>query len=86
MGGLSIWHWIVVLIVLGIPVAIGLIVWLVIRATKRQVPAGTQAHCQMMVPHATPEQRLNALQDLYAKGLINEAEYTAQRTAILQAI
>lgn len=36
MGGFSIWHWLIMLIVLAIPVGIGLLVWLVVRLSQKR--------------------------------------------------
>ncbi len=38
MGGLSIWHWLILLVMLGVPLAIiALVVWLATRASKRRI-------------------------------------------------
>lgn len=34
MGSFGIWHWIIVLVMLAIPISIGLIIWLIVRVSK----------------------------------------------------
>jgi hypothetical protein len=73
--GLSIWHWIVVLLVIGIPIAvIGGIMWFVVRTSKG------------VAPLRSIETRLWELTNLKSKGLITDAEYEQQRAAILRKI
>lgn len=73
MGSFSVWHWLILLCVLGIPaVIVGLIIWFVSRASKRrQLPT---------------EDRLRELSSLKSKGLISEDEYERQRSAILLSV
>lgn len=88
MGSFGLWHWIIVLMVLGIPVAIaGLVAWLVARASK-QPPAASRA-----VPPPIPNgirpstaSRLQDLAELKEKGLITDAEFEQQRAAILREV
>lgn len=88
MGSFSIWHWIVVLFIVGIPGAIGLIVWLVVRASKRPVaPASVAAPPPLPASASSSvESRLQELTDLKDKGLITDTEYEQQRALILHSI
>ncbi|GAB3064397.1 hypothetical protein [Stenotrophomonas tumulicola] len=36
MGGFSIWHGLVLLVLLAIPVGIGLLVWLIVRLSQKR--------------------------------------------------
>jgi hypothetical protein len=82
MGSFSIWHWLIILFVIGIPFSIlGAIVWLIIRATRKSaLPAARIASA------LTPEARLEELFQLRSKGLISLAEYEQQRAAVLDNI
>lgn len=88
MGGLSIWHLIVVIFILGVPAAIGSIIWLVVRASKAPASAGAPAMPAALPPSARPsvEARLQELAALKSKGLITGDEYDRQRSAILSDI
>ncbi|NZA27800.1 SHOCT domain-containing protein [Luteimonas sp. SJ-92] len=89
MGSFDVWHWIVLLFILGVPAAIiGLIVWLVVRASRRPVSAAGAA-APPVGPAGSPssaESRLQELASLRARGLITESEYGQRRTAILDGI
>lgn len=83
MGGFSIWHWIILLAVIAIPVVtVFLIVVLVNRSNKP--PA---------IPGAPPppigqsiEARLRDLDALRARGVVTDAEYAERRAAILGSL
>ncbi len=82
MGTFSIWHWLIIFLVIGIPFAIlGTVVWLIIRATRKSALPAIRIASAL-----TPEARLEELFNLRSKGLISLAEYEQQRTAILNAI
>ncbi|KMM75519.1 hypothetical protein ACP93_11365 [Xanthomonas sp. NCPPB 1128] len=83
MGGFSIWHWLVLLVVLAFPLLIGVVVWLAIRAQRRR-PA--VAPPPPLPAAASMEQRLRALEQLKAQGLIDGAEYARRRAQILDAL
>lgn len=83
MGGFSIWHWLVLMVMLGIPLLIGVVVWMAIRAQRRR-PAAVAA--PPLPPAASVEQRLRALEQLQAQGLIDTAEYARRREQILAAL
>lgn len=83
MGSFSIWHWIILLLVLGIPATlVGLLVWLAARGS------GKSARAAMPVPSRPPPlpstgARLQELATLKSQGLISEAEYEQKRAALL---
>lgn len=73
MGMFSIWHWLILLFVFALAASVvGLIVWLVVRASR--VPGN---------PVATAQQRLQQLEQLKAQGLITGEEYARQRAAVV---
>ncbi|MCI2260354.1 MULTISPECIES: SHOCT domain-containing protein [Xanthomonas] len=82
MGGFSIWHWLVLLVVLAFPLLIAVVVWLAIRAQRRRPAAAPPP----LPPTASVEQRLRALEQLKAQGLIDAAEYVRRREQILAAV
>jgi uncharacterized membrane protein len=75
MGSFSIWHWVILLLFVALPIAvIAGIVWLIARAAKRAKPSSSS------------ESRLWELTNLKSKGLISDAEYEQQRAAILRKV
>lgn len=89
MGSFSLWHWVIVLFVLGIPAAIiGLLIWLIVRVSRRSkvvATPGTQPAPAVSSPPPV-ESRLQELANLKSKGLITDAEYEERRSAILQGV
>lgn len=83
MGGFSIWHWLILLVVLAIPLLIGGVVWLAIRAQRRRPAAAAPPP---LPPVDSVELRLRALEQLKAQGVIDAAEYTRRREQILAAL
>lgn len=82
MGSFSIWHWLIIFFVIGVPFAVlGVIVWLIIRASKK-----TALPAIRIASALTPEARLEELFLLRTKGLISLAEYEQQRAVILDNI
>ncbi|MBN6151475.1 SHOCT domain-containing protein [Xanthomonas sp. AmX2] len=87
MGGVSIWHALVLLVLLGFPVLIGVVVWLAVRARRHSHPSMVAGSAPPpLPPAATVEARLRTLEDLHARGVIDQAEYERQRQAILAAV
>ena len=85
MGSFSLWHWVVVLVALGVPATIiGLVFWFIARVSRRaNAAAPSQAPA---TPRPSTESRLQELDHLMSKDLISHAEYEKQRSAILQDI
>jgi predicted MFS family arabinose efflux permease len=76
MASFTIWHWLVVFFVIGIPTAlIVAVLWWAMRMSKKTA-----------VPPVTVESRLEELFRLRSKGLISLAEYEQQRNAILNGV
>ena len=87
MGHFSVWHWVIVLFLAGIPVAVlGLIVWLVVRASRRPVAPAAAATPLPASDRPSVESRLQELNDLKDKNLITDAEYEQQRASILRGV
>ncbi|RPD83470.1 SHOCT domain-containing protein [Luteimonas sp. 100069] len=85
MGSFSLWHGIIVLIMLAIPVGIGLVIWLIVRAVRKPaVPAGPIPASGP--PQSSAEARLRELASLRSKDLITESEYEEQRAEVLRSI
>ncbi len=88
MGGFSLWHWLVLLLVLAVPVVlVGGLVWLIVQWSRRK-PAGAPP-----APQATagelPESidsRLEKLGALLEQGHITHDEYERQRAAIIASV
>ncbi|MEY2150171.1 SHOCT domain-containing protein [Rhodanobacter sp. 115] len=72
MGFDSIWHLLILVIVLAVPVAIIVLIVRLVRGLSRR--AG---------PGPSTEARLRELASLKARGLVTEAEYERQRRAII---
>ena len=71
MGSFAIWHWLItLLVVVGIPV---LIVWLVVRASRRGAKGSAAT-------------RLHELAQLKEKGLITGEEYQRKRADLAQRL
>ena len=91
MGGLSIWHWLIALVILGVPAAVlAVIIWLVVRLSKRPIPAAQAVTLATPISqpplHSATELRLQELSALRSKGLITDSEYEQQRSAILSSV
>jgi uncharacterized membrane protein len=87
MGGLSIWHLIIVLVFLAIAAAcVGLVVWLSTRSARRSTAENAVDGPHDSASAQPTESRLLQLDDLWAKGVITEAEYEQQRSAIIKGI
>lgn len=88
MGGLSIWHLLVLMVLLGIPAAIvGGIVWWVAHALRRATARGADASPRVPAERQpSAASRLKELASLKAGGLITEAEYERRRAAIVDGL
>jgi hypothetical protein len=76
MGGFSIRHWLVLLVILGFPLLIGVVAWLAVRAQRRPLVAAAPPPLALAV---SVEQRLRALAELKAQRLIDADEYARRR-------
>ena len=86
MGSFSIWHWIIVLIVLAIPFAIGLVIWLIVRAAEKPAAASRSTVAVSASPQPSVEARLQELASLRSKDLITDSEYEQHRSAVLRSV
>lgn len=89
MGSFSLWHWLIVLFMLAIPLGVVFfIVWLVNRTSKSsRSAAGAYGAPLVELPRTgTSEARLLELSDLRVKGLVTEAEYERKRAEILGGV
>jgi hypothetical protein len=86
MGQFSVWHWIIVLFIVAIPVAILGLIWLVARASRRPIPPAAAAAPLAASDRRSVESRLQELNDLKDKNLITDAEYEQQRASILREV
>ncbi|MCH6482617.1 hypothetical protein MMG85_03400 [Pseudoxanthomonas sp. LH2527] len=76
MGGISLWHWIILFLFFVLPVlAIGGLAWFLIRRSRAAA-----------TPAPTVEARLQRLDTLLAQGSITAAEHARQRAEILRAL
>ncbi len=81
MGGFSIFHWLIVLAIVGGPV------WLIVTISRRKAPSSPSAQSSLSgsLP-ASADSRLKNLGELRAKGLIDENEYQKQRASIIAGV
>lgn len=86
MGSFGIWHWIVVLIILSIPVGIGFIIWLVVRAASKPAAPSRPAAPVSTDSQPLAEARLKELASLRSKDLITDSEYERHRAEILRSV
>lgn len=85
MGSFSLLHWIIVLFIVGVPVAaVAAIVWLVARTSNRRTASAATSGTASSLPSV--ESRLQQLDALKDKGLISESEYQQQRATILRSV
>ena len=81
MDSLSIWHWLVLLIFLVVPLLlVGGLVWLIVRLSRRSAPTNPPGHL------AGADIRLSQLDGLLAQGHITRDEYDRQRAAIISGV
>jgi hypothetical protein len=86
MGSFSIWHWIIVLIILSIPVGTGLVIWLIVRVARKTAAPSRSTVPVSASPRLSAEARLQELASLRSKDLITDAEYEQQRSAALSSV
>ena len=84
MFAFSVWHLVILLVVLALPVLVLAVVWLAMRADRRaRMSQRAAAPPPPLPPAASVEARLRALEALRAQGLIDQAEYAHRREQIL---
>jgi hypothetical protein len=83
MFDFSIWHFVIMLVLLALPVVVFVAVWLAMRADRRAQAARQAAVPPPLPPAASVEARLRALEALRAQGLVDQAEYERRRQQIL---
>ena len=87
MGGFSIWHWLVLLLVVAVPVvSVALLVWIVGQATRSSARATNVSARTDLPGRPSIEARLRELAELKSKGLISDPEYDHQRAVILRDV
>ncbi|WP_058363892.1 SHOCT domain-containing protein [Xanthomonas translucens pv. undulosa] len=85
MFGFSIWHLVIMSVLLALPVLVFALVWLAMRADRR-AQASRRAAAPPPLPAASAEMRLRALEALRAQGLVDQAEYERRRQQILAEV
>jgi len=83
MFDFSIWHFVIMLVLLAVPVLVFAAVWLAMRADRRAQASRRAAAPPPLPPAASVETRLRALEALRAQGLVDQAEYERRRQQIL---
>jgi len=83
MFDFSIWHFVIMLVLLALPVVVFAAVWLAMRADRRAQASRRAAAPPPLPPTASVETRLRALEALRTQGLVDQAEYERRRQQIL---
>ena len=89
MGSFSLWHWIIVSLMIVVPaLVVGLIIWLIVRLSKRKAAPLGERIDPVMTPNTAskPDVRLRQLQDLKERGLVSHTEYERKRAQILDQV
>lgn len=89
MGSFSLWHWLVLVLIVFVPaMVIGLAVWVAVRLSRRRVPHPARQPGAGSTSGAASEagDRLRHLQDLREQGSISSAEYEMKRSQILDQV
>ena len=89
MGSFSLWHWIILFLMIVVPaLVVGLIVWLIVRLSGRKATSlGERIDPVMTSSTAShPDVRLRQLQDLKEQGLVSHTEYERKRAQILDQV
>ncbi|OAX55579.1 SHOCT domain-containing protein [Xanthomonas graminis] len=82
----SIWHSVILFVVLAQPLLVFAAVWLAMRADRRAQASPRAAAPPPLPPAASGEARLRALQALRAQGLVDPKEYERRRQQILAGL
>lgn len=76
MGGISLWHWIILFLFFVLPVlAIGGLAWFLVRRSRAAASSAP-----------TVEARLHRLDALLAQGTITQGEHERQRADVLRSL
>lgn len=88
MGGFSLWHWLVLVLFLVVPlVLIGGLVWLVVHLSRRKpAPVPYVPRAQTGALAEGTDVRLERLHVLLEQGQITQDEYERQRAAIIASV
>lgn len=88
MGGFSLWHWLVLLLFLVVPlVLIGGLAWLIVHLSRRKpAPAPYMAQAQTGALAEGTDVRLERLHVVLEQGQITRDEYERQRAAIIASV
>ena len=89
MGGFSLWHWIILFLMIAVPaLVVGLIVWLIVRLSRRKATTLSERIDPAMTSSTAshPDVRLRQLQDLKEQGLVSHTEYEEKRAQILDQV
>ncbi|CTP84521.1 hypothetical protein A6R71_13710 [Xanthomonas translucens pv. arrhenatheri] len=84
MFGFSIWHLVIMSVLLALPVLVFAAVWLAMRADRRAQASRNAA--TPPPPAASVEMWLRTLEALRAQGLVDQAEYERRRQQILAEV
>ena len=85
MGSFSLWHWLIVLVMVGVPALIVAgIIWLIVRASRGG--SNRQAAQPRISPMSNTEVRLAELAALLRAGHITQEEYERQRAAVIASV
>lgn len=85
MGSFSIGHLLVLIVLLGVPVILALVIWLILRGSGKG-RSGVVAETTGTTQPASAEARLQEIAALRSKGLISESEYERKRSEIISGI
>ena len=88
MGSFSIWHWLILLLLLAVPVVlIGGLVWLIAHLSRRKPTSMPHAPpAPAVTPPESEDVRLRKLHALLEQGHITRDEYERQRAAIISGV
>lgn len=89
MGSFSLWHWLVLVLIVFVPaMVIGLVIWLAVRLSRRGAGRLERQPGGKPMPAEVSEagDRLRRLQDLKEQGMVSSTEYEMKRSQILDQV
>ena len=87
MGGFSLWHWIIMLVIIGIPaLLVGVVIWLIARCSRRSGNAAATTHTIPSSASQPVASRLQELAKLNSAGLLTDTEFERKRAEILESL